>query len=68
MFDVVMTRQEMADYLKISLSKLDHMVQRDEIPYMRIGGPGASVRFDLDDVRRWAYDGRLTIPAQEPAK
>jgi excisionase family DNA binding protein len=53
-----MTPQEVAEYLRISLSKVYQMTARNELPHMRLGGPRSSLRFDVADVRR-----KLAVPA-----
>ncbi len=48
--DKWMTIEELAKYLKMSRSKLYHMVQKSEIPASKIGNQW---RFDRDKINEW---------------
>lgn len=45
----MLTRQELADYLKVHVRTVDNKV-KDGMPAVKFG---KSVRFDLDDVLKW---------------
>jgi len=47
---VFFTKPEMAQLLKVSLRTLCEMMDRGELPYLKIGGK--IVRFRLEDVQR----------------
>ena len=44
------TRQELADYLSLSLPSIDRLISRGEIPVIRIG---RSVRIAEEAVAKW---------------
>ena len=48
--DEILTIPEVADYLKMSKSKVYRMVQRGQIPYVRIG---RNVRIRKQDLLAW---------------
>lgn len=48
--DRILTIPEVADYLKISRSKVYALVARNQIPYIRIG---RNVRIKESDLERW---------------
>ena len=48
--DPIYTVPEVAEYLKISESKIYYMVKREEIPHMRIG---RNVRIRETDLKKW---------------
>jgi excisionase family DNA binding protein len=48
--DAIMTVPEVARYLKMSKSKLYYLIQRKQIPYIRIG---RNVRIRESDLNRW---------------
>ena len=54
------TVPEVADYLKISKAKIYYLVQREEIPHVRIG---RNVRIQETDLKKWiekrTYQPRL---------
>jgi len=45
----MLTRQELADYLKVHVRTIDNKV-KDGMPSVKFG---KSVRFELDDVLKW---------------
>lgn len=53
-----MTIPEVADYLKVSSTKLYAMVQRDEIPHIKLG---RNVRIKQSDLRKWMEDQTHTV-------
>ena len=53
--DTIYTVSEVAKYLKISKSKLYYMVQRGEIPYIKIG---KNVRILEADLMEWLEERR----------
>jgi len=55
--NTVWTIPEVADYLKVSPSKLYQMVQRGELPSIKIG---RQVRITEDDLARW-LDGQRSV-------
>ena len=50
MMEKIYTVPEIADYLKMSKSKLYHLVQRNEIPHFKIG---RNVRVKQSDLVLW---------------
>ncbi len=48
--ETILTIPEVARYLKISKSKIYYLVQRGEIPYIRIG---RNVRIKESDLMKW---------------
>lgn len=50
MDDPVLTVPEVAEYLKISISKVYHLVQRKQIPHLKIG---RNVRIRESDLMKW---------------
>ena len=61
MEDKVFTIPEVAEYLKISKSKIYYLVQRNEIPYVRIG---RNVRILESDLIAWLRMQRSKEPSQ----
>lgn len=55
-----MTIPEVADYLKVSSTKLYAMVQRDEIPHIRLG---RNVRIRQSDLHRWMESQTRAVKA-----
>lgn len=55
----LMTRQEVADYLKMSVVSVNKFVMEGTIPYLRIGP--RSVRFDSSEIAKWARS-RKNVP------
>ena len=53
----IYTVPEVAQYLKISKSKAYHLVQRREIPYIRIG---KNVRIRHSDLMQWLDENTKT--------
>jgi len=45
----MLTRQELADYLKVHVRTIDNKV-KDGMPVVKFG---KSVRFEIDDVKKW---------------
>jgi excisionase family DNA binding protein len=58
MDDPVLTIPEVAEYLKISKSKIYYLVSRKEIPHLKIG---RNVRIRQSDLERW-----LNSQVQDP--
>jgi excisionase family DNA binding protein len=58
--DPIYTVPEVAEYLKISKAKIYYLVQREEIPHVRIG---RNVRIRETDLKKWidkqTYQPRL---------
>ncbi len=50
MVDQILTIPEVARYLKISKSKIYYLVQRKEIPHVKIG---RNVRIKESDLAKW---------------
>ena len=48
--DEILTVPEVADYLKLSRSKMYRMVQKGEIPYIKIG---RNIRIRRNDLLTW---------------
>ncbi len=48
--DTIFTVPEVAEYLKISKSKIYYLVSRNEIPHIRIG---RNVRIRRTDLHKW---------------
>jgi excisionase family DNA binding protein len=48
--DKIMTVPEVAEYLKMSTSKVYHLVQRKQIPHLKIG---RNVRIRESDLVKW---------------
>ena len=46
----VMTKQEVAEYLKISIGTLNHKIKEGKIPHFKIG---SQVRFNKEAVEAW---------------
>ena len=61
MEDKVFTIPEVAEYLKISKSKIYYLVQRNEIPYVRIS---RNVRILESDLIAWLRMQRSKEPSQ----
>ena len=57
----LLTIPEVAEYLKISKSKVYYLVQRNEIPYIRVG---RNVRIFLSDLVTWLKVKRSMEPSQ----
>lgn len=55
----ILTIPEVADYLKLSKSKVYLLVTRNEIPYIRIG---KNVRIRKSDLQEW-LQGQTVTPA-----
>lgn len=49
----LLTKQETADYLNISISLLSDLMARGEIPYIRLNGETGYPRFRADDLDQW---------------
>ena len=60
-FRLLLRPQEAADALGISLRGLMTMVDRDEIPCVRIGV--RNLRFSVDDLRAWIIERSTRQPA-----
>ena len=58
--------QEAADALGISLRTLMTMVERDEIPYVRIGV--RNLRFSVDGLRTWIAARSTRQTAERPGE
>jgi excisionase family DNA binding protein len=63
---VFFTKLEMAQLLKVSLRTLCEMMDRGELPYLKIGGK--IVRFRLEDVQRRLTDTCLRTGAPPKAE
>ena len=61
MNDIVYTIPEVAEYLKISKSKIYYLVQRNEIPHFRIG---RNVRILESELLVWMQRQRAKEPSQ----
>lgn len=53
----LLTKQEIADFLNVSVKMIDKNVSMNEIPYLKIG---RLVRFDKKRVRAWAEESNST--------
>ena len=63
--DVVFDKKGVAEYLKVSVSVIDKMVSKKEIPHFKIQpGQSGGVRFFRKDIDRWI--SRRTIPDVNP--
>lgn len=51
----LLTKQDIANYLNVSIKMIDRKVSMNEIPYLKIG---RLVRFDKEKVRAWA-EGKI---------
>lgn len=54
----IMNRRELMEYLGISVTTVDRMLRRAEVPHFRIGDPACGtrrrgVRFRKSDIDRW---------------
>lgn len=49
----LMTVAELAVYLKLTRSTVYRMVERNEVPCLRIGKKGRTVRFQKDQITEW---------------
>lgn len=58
MKDSIITIPEVAEYPKMSKSKIYLMVQRGEIPAVRIG---RNVRVVLSDLEKWAESQKQSV-------
>lgn len=55
----VLRAEEVAGFLRVSLSKIYLEVENDTIPHWRIGGaPKGAIRFDKDKVLAWREGAR----------
>lgn len=54
----IMTVPQVAEYLKISKSKIYYLVQRKEIPHVRIG---RNVRIRESDLAKWMEKHQETM-------
>lgn len=52
----LLTKQEIANFLNISIKMIDRKVSMNEIPFLKIG---KLVRFDKETVLRWAHENNL---------
>ena len=59
-----MTIEEVADYLKLSRSKLYDMAQNGEIPYSKVAG---RCRFYRPEVDEWMFTRRRHAPMDSTA-
>ena len=59
--ETIYTIPEVAEYLKMSKSKVYDMVKTERIPYIRIGG---NVRIRESDLIEWLDEQTLTIRSQ----
>jgi excisionase family DNA binding protein len=50
------TQKELAEYLSVSKSKIDRMLQKRQIPFYRIG---RSLRFRVSDIENYLDDNRI---------
>lgn len=50
----LMTRQETAEMIGISVQTLDRMIKDNRIPYIKIG---RLIRFNKEQVTDWVMDG-----------
>lgn len=53
----IMNRRDLMEYLGISVTTVDRMLRRAEVPHFRIGDPAIvkrrGVRFRKSDIDRW---------------
>ena len=61
MNDQILTIPEVAAYLKVSKSKIYYLVQRNEIPYIRLG---RNVRILESDLAAWLQMQKSKEPSQ----
>lgn len=59
--DVVMTVPEVAEYLRVSKSKVYELAQREKIPCRKVGGSWRFLRSQLDE---W-LTGTVHVPGDE---
>tara|TARA_A100000164_G_C21374175_1_gene525520 strand:+ start:300 stop:515 length:216 start_codon:yes stop_codon:yes gene_type:complete len=48
--DKIMKKQEVADYLKMSIPSIDRYMKNEELPYSKIG---KSVRYVREEIDKW---------------
>jgi excisionase family DNA binding protein len=54
MFDVLLTKRELARWFRIDTSTVDDWLVRGRIPYIKLGSFRQSrVRFSKDEIERW---------------
>jgi len=51
-----MTLSELAEYLKVDMSRVYEMLRSDHLPYVRIGG---DIRFDRHEIDRWIAEQQI---------
>ena len=62
----VLTRKEVAEFLKMPLGTVDYLVRTNQIPFNRLGKRG--VRFDKGEVVKWFIDRANVEYRHEKAK
>ena len=60
--DEIWTVPEVAEYLKMSKSKLYNLIQRDEIPHIKIG---KNIRIQETDQMEWLEDQKRPLKQLE---
>jgi excisionase family DNA binding protein len=62
MFETLLDVAEIAERLGVSKSLIYKMVDTKEIPHYRIGN---AIRFDIDEIEKWAGQSHWTIQAPQ---
>jgi excisionase family DNA binding protein len=55
----LMTVRELGDYLNITMSTVYKMVSRGEIPVVRLGPNGRTLRFRREQIKAWLTDHQV---------
>jgi len=59
MSDEVLDKKETSEFLKMSVSNIDRLIRKKEIPYSKVG---KKVLFLKEDLILWLKEKRIVVP------